>query len=95
MRLDICGRTSLLPRSCAPSGHLAALGVSLTCQSSVTGNGSLTAAIGRGGVARSSGANTGVILSQSGDALSQGLTVPLCDATDNGAIALIHSRWSS
>src|SRR3954466_6929363 len=42
VRLDICERTSLLPRSCAPSGHLTALGVSLTCQPSATGNGSLT-----------------------------------------------------
>src|SRR3954447_19835401 len=41
VRLDICGRTSLLPRSCAPSGHLAALGVSPTCRPSATGNGSL------------------------------------------------------
>jgi hypothetical protein len=44
VRLDICGRTSLLPRSCTPSDHLAALGVSRTCQSPATGNGSLPAA---------------------------------------------------
>jgi hypothetical protein len=42
VRLDICGKTSLLPRSWAPSGHLAALGVSLTSQFPATGNGSLT-----------------------------------------------------
>ena len=35
-------KTSLLPRSCAPVGHLAALGVSPTCQPSVTGNGSMS-----------------------------------------------------
>jgi hypothetical protein len=39
---DICGRTSLLPRSCAVSPHLPAVGVSLTCQPlAATGKGSL------------------------------------------------------
>src|SRR4051812_30918826 len=39
----ICERTSLLPRSCVLSGHLAAVGVSLlTCGSPATGKGSLT-----------------------------------------------------
>jgi hypothetical protein len=37
----ICERTSLLPRSCVVSSHLAAVGVSLTCESPATGKGSL------------------------------------------------------
>src|SRR5919107_1454227 len=38
----ICERTSLLPRSCVLSGHLAAVGVSLlTCGSPATGKGSV------------------------------------------------------
>src|SRR3954469_4894924 len=38
----ICERTSLLPRSCVVSGHLAAVGVSLlTCGSPATGKGSM------------------------------------------------------
>jgi transposase len=42
----ICERTSLLPRSCAVSGHLPAVGVSLlTCGLPATGKGSLTDAI--------------------------------------------------
>jgi hypothetical protein len=39
----VCEKTSLLPRSCVASGHLATAGVSLlTCGSPVTGKGSVT-----------------------------------------------------
>jgi hypothetical protein len=42
VRLDICGRTSLLPRSCVPRGHLPALGVSRLTRQFPTGKGSLS-----------------------------------------------------
>ncbi len=47
MGLNSCGRTSLLPRSCAVSCHLTSVGVlTLTCGSPATGKGSVSAGAG-------------------------------------------------
>jgi hypothetical protein len=46
----VCEKTSLLPRSCVVSGHLAAVGVSLlTCASPATGKGSVDPWVKMGG----------------------------------------------